>query len=69
MQEHRERQLDTQNHLRNDKSVKGILNKEDKNQCYPQRNQNTDLRVDILDMIRLTENTRKDRTCRHQGIT
>ena len=30
-----------------------------------QRNQNTDLRVDILDMIRLTENTRKDRTCRH----
>ena len=22
-------------------------NKEDKNQCYPQRNQNTDLRVDI----------------------
>lgn len=26
---------------------------------------NTYLGVDILDMIRLTENTRKDRTCRH----
>ena len=48
LQEHRERQLDTQNHLRNDKSVKGILNKEDKNQCYPK-----EIKIPTLEWISL----------------
>ena len=55
LQENRYRKLDTQNHLRNDESVKRVGNEEYYEEREYQRNEHAELRVPILDVIRLIE--------------
>ena len=57
MQEYRERQLDAEYHLRNNQSFKRISDKENQQQGNSQRQEHAYLRVTVLDMIRLAENT------------
>ena len=51
MQEYRERQLDTEYHLRNNQSFKRISDKENQQQGNSQRQEHAYLRVTVLDMI------------------
>ena len=65
LQEHGERQLEAEHHLRNDESVERIVDEEDDAERQTERQQHTHARVDILDVVRLAEDTCKDGTRRH----
>src|SRR3712207_6265227 len=65
LQEHRKRQLYAKYHLRDDKPLEGITDEEDNQKRQSERETDAHYRVRVFGIVRLTEHSGKDTSCRH----